>query len=153
MLHLEYNNNAHLIPLAGLTMVKLDPDKNKSTRFKWSDAIGNKIKKDVVVFKHGKVKELLQWKEAINSVMEEQKVKNPIDMIAAFNQVLGYPAKNHYNLGIIKGKTKKEKVKVIITQGGNATLNFNNAHIKGLNALGKIIPSTKPKTRSTRGSS
>ena len=59
MPHLEYNDNGHLIPPVGLTMVELYPNKNESTIFKWSDAIGNKIKKDVVVFKHGKVKELL----------------------------------------------------------------------------------------------
>ena len=85
MPHLEYDDNGHLIPPVGLAMVELDPYKNESTRFEWSDAIGNKIKKDVMVFKHGKVKELLRWKEAINNVMEEQKVKNPIDITAAFN--------------------------------------------------------------------
>ena len=109
MPHLKYNNNGHLIPPVGLAMVELNPDKNKSTRFEWSNAIGNKIKKDIVVFKHGKVKELLHWKEAIDKIMEEQKVKNLVDIIAAFNQVLGNPAKNHYNLGVTKGKRNKDK--------------------------------------------
>ena len=59
MPHLEYNKNGHLIPPVGLTMVELSPDKHKSIQFEWSNAIGNKIKKDVVVFKHDKVEELL----------------------------------------------------------------------------------------------
>ena len=140
MLHLEYSNNGHLIPPVGLTMIKLDPNKNKSTRFKWSNAIGNKRKKDVVVFKHSKVEELLRWKEAIDNVMEEQKVKSPVNIIAAFNRVLGNSAKNHYNLGVTKGKRNKdEKVAAAVAQGDTATPNYNNTHIKGPNLLGKII--------------
>ena len=72
--------------------------------------------------------------------MEEQKVKNPVDIIAAFNRVLGNPAKNHYNLGVTKGKRNKDKkVAAAVAQGGTATPNYNNAHIKGLNALGKFV--------------
>ena len=56
MPHLEYDDNGHLIPPVGLTMVELELNKNKSNRFEWSNAISNKIKKDVVVFKHSKVR-------------------------------------------------------------------------------------------------
>ena len=41
--------------------------------------------------------------------MEEQKVKNPVDIIAAFNRVLGNPAKNHYNLGATRDKRIEDK--------------------------------------------
>ena len=41
--------------------------------------------------------------------MEKQKVKNLVDIIPAFNRVLGNPAKNHYNLGVTKGKRNKDK--------------------------------------------
>ena len=154
MPHLKYNNNGHLIPPVGLAMVELNPDKNKSTRFEWSNAIGNKIKKDVVVFKHGKVKELLHWKEAINNIMEEQKVKNPVDIIAAFNQVLGNPAKNHYNLGVTKSKRNKDKkVAAAVAQGGTATPKYNNAHIKELNLLEKIVFPMKLMQHSAHGCS
>ena len=63
-----------------------------------------------------------------------------MDTIVAFNRVLGNPAKNHYNLGVTKGKRNKDKkVAAAVAQGGTATPNYNNAHIKGLNALGKIF--------------
>ena len=44
-----------------------------------------KFKKDVIVFKHEKVKELLRRNEAIDNIVEKQKFKNPINIIAAFN--------------------------------------------------------------------
>ena len=72
--------------------------------------------------------------------MEDQNVKNPIEIVATFNQVLSNPAKNHYNLGVTKGiRNEEDQVKAIISQGGITTPNYTNAHIEGLNLLGIII--------------
>ena len=72
--------------------------------------------------------------------MEEQKVKNPIDIIAAFNRVLGNPAKITTTSVLPRANaTKKTRSKAIIAQGGTATPDYNNAHIEGLNSLGKIV--------------
>ena len=78
MLHLEYNDKSHLIPPVGLTMVELDPNKNKLTRFKWPHAIGNKIKKDVVVFKHGKVEDFCGGKRQLTMSWRNRRLKTPL---------------------------------------------------------------------------
>ena len=82
---LEYDANGAVIPPIVLESQELNPNdpKTEVIRFKWSDTIGNKIKKDVVVFKHGKVEELLKWQESIIEVLTEQKVTNYVDIIAA----------------------------------------------------------------------
>ena len=91
-------------------------------------------------------------KETIDNVMEEQKLKNSIDMTAPFDQVLGNPAKNHYNIGVTKGKhNKEEKVKAVVAQGGTTTPDYNNAHIEGLNLLRKIVFPTKHTLHSAHG--
>ena len=79
MLLLEYNSNKYPLPSVGLTIVKLSIEKHKSTFFDWSDAIGDRVKENVVVFKHSKVKDLLCCKETINNVLQEQKVTSTID--------------------------------------------------------------------------
>ena len=85
-------------------------------------------------------------------MIEEQKVKNPINVITAFNQVLGNPAKKYYKLVVTRGERNKEdKVKAIVAKGGTASSNYNNAHIEGLNLLGKIIFLTKLIRRSAHG--
>ena len=67
------------------------------TTFEYKDAAGNRVKKNINVFKKGSVKLLIKWSKAMEQLLAKQKVTEIADRISAFNQVLSNPAKNLYN--------------------------------------------------------
>ena len=124
---LENDTNGYLKPPIGLEVKELEANdkNNETTRFEWNDAVGNKVKKDVVVFKHGAVEEFLKWKESIEDVLKEQNITNIINTIAAFNRVLANPAKNHYNNAINQAKQEEDRrVATMIANGNAAVTNY-----------------------------
>ena len=141
---LEYDANGYVVPPIGLDLLEQSPnDKaNEAVRFEWSDAVGNKVKKDVVVFKHGKVEEFLCWKASVKDVLTKQKVVSPTDVIAAYHRVLGNPAQNNYNNAVTTAKRAEDaRIKTINDNGGTKSSNYAKAHLAGLKAIeAQIFP-------------
>ena len=76
---LEVDKNGNLKPPIDLEMANDTPtEKTPTTCFEWDDAVGNKVKKDVPVFRTGIMKTFLKWQDTINSVIKEQKLSTAI---------------------------------------------------------------------------
>lgn len=139
---IEYDNNYNLLPPIGLKYMKIDLDdeKPKTTRFKWNDAIGNKIKKNMVVFKKGSMEELLKWYELMCTILSEQGIIGTTNTISGYNHVLANPSKNHYNNGIQQACNEEDQcIALLTTQRQAAVTNYMHTHAKGLKAIGQII--------------
>ena len=137
---LEYDETGQLKPPIGLQSPNEPADNREKTRFEWNDAVGNKVKKDIIVFKHGTVEELLLWKNSIENVLNEQGVTGTTNIISTFNRVLGNPAKNHYNNGIQQARHAEDRrVATEAAAGRAAVTNYTNTHAAGLQAIGQMI--------------
>ncbi len=137
---LEYDETGQLKPPIGLQSPNEPADNREKTRFEWNDAVGNKVKKDIIVFKHGTVEELLLWKNSIENVLNEQGVTGTTNIISTFNRVLGNPAKNHYNNGVQQARHAEDRrVATEAAAGRAAVTNYTNTHAAGLQAIGQMI--------------
>ena len=86
MKSVEYDSNRNAIPPIGL---KPEDDVNNTdhdkTTFKYKDAAGNRVKKNIIVFGKGSVELLIKWRKAMEQLLSEQKVTEIVDKISAFN--------------------------------------------------------------------
>ena len=142
MPQLAYDDNGCLLPPIGLQTDNDDDKKDKveTTRFEWSDLVGNKIKKDVPVFRKGTVEQLLKWREAVENILTEQAVSGVNATISTYNRVLANPAKNHYNNGIQQACNKEDRcVQKAMATGQAANINYSGTHLAGLQAIAQII--------------
>ena len=137
---IEYNQHGNAIPPIAL---KPDEDVNatdhEKTSFEWKDSAGNRVKKDVVVFGKGSVELLIKWREAMEQLLNDQKVVDLQDRINAFNRVLKNPAKNIYNNGIHQHRMLAD-AKVAEARRADPTVaaDYTESHVMGMNALGQV---------------
>ena len=110
------------------------------TSFEWKDSAGNRVKKDVIVFGKGSVELLIKWRETMEQLLKDQKVKEIQDWINAFNRVLRNPAKSIYNNGINQHRLLQDaKVAEARRADPSVTLDYTQSHNMGMNALGQVI--------------
>ena len=125
----------------------MNTNDHDKTTFEYKDAVGNQVKKSIIVFGKGSVELLIKWREAMEQLLAEQKVTEFTDKISAFNRMLSNPAKNVYNNGIQQFCLVQDAraVEARLTNP-TAAPDYKESHNMDMNALGQITFSSKAYT-------